>query len=311
MMFVLTPDQKAQLVKLAQSQVDSINQYAYNRFTLMKAFRRLLEGDLPPGAQGLDQAAVEKYSAELYKLDGQISLQRAQVMGGILKNLNQDQRAYLDKIKGTGMMTWPDLPEQIDKRTMTHDAHVAVMTYAGDLFAWYMGSIEADVYFCPERQGTYFGSFYMKDAPAMGHPDYTIDNRLTGDMGATFITYLTPEQAQKLYGLLATDAPLLAQIVETRRAVATELRKYIAGEPVDTAAVLSLCDKYGQLDGDIVHGYATAFAQVGQSLSAQQRTRATALRRQTGDYTPQGAFLYSTPIQMPTIPSTDFLFGVR
>jgi Spy/CpxP family protein refolding chaperone len=276
---------------------------------LMKAFRRLLEGDLPTGARGLSKAAVEKYSAGLYKLDGQISVQRAQVMGGILKGLSQDQRAYLDKLKGTGMMTWPDLPEQIDKRTMTHDVHVAVMTYAGDLFAWYMGSLEADVYFCPERQGTYFGSFYMKDAPAMGHPDYTIDNRLTGDMGATFVSLLTPQQAQVLYDLVTNDTPLLSQIVEVRRAVASQLRKYIAGEAVDTAAVLKLCDRYGQLDGDIVHAYATAFAQIGQSLTAQQRTQLAALRKQAGDYTPQGAFLYSTPIQMPNIPSTDFLFG--
>ena len=42
------------------------------------------------------------------------------------------------------------------------------MTYAGDLFSWYAGSLEADVYFCPERQGTYYGGFYIKDAPAIG-----------------------------------------------------------------------------------------------------------------------------------------------
>ena len=29
--------------------------------------------------------------------------------------------------------------------------------------------VDADVYFCPERHGTYYGSFYMKDAPAVGH----------------------------------------------------------------------------------------------------------------------------------------------
>jgi hypothetical protein len=105
MLYVLTPEQKAQLVALAQSQVEDINQYAYNRFVLMKAFRRLLEGDVPAGAQCLDKSAVEQYSASLYRLDGQISLQRAQVMGGILKRLTHEQRAYLDKLKGTGMMS--------------------------------------------------------------------------------------------------------------------------------------------------------------------------------------------------------------
>lgn len=311
MMYVLTPDQKAKLVTLAQSQVAAINQYGYNRFPLMAAFRRLLQGDLPAGAKGLDQAAVEKYSADLYKLDGQISLQRAQVMGGILHDLNTEQRAYLDKLKGTGMSTWPDLPEQLDKRSMSHDVHVAVMTYAGDLFSWYMGSLEADVYFCPERQGTYFGSFYMKDAPAMGHPDYTIDNRLTGDMGANFVALLSQDQARPLYGLLATDAPLLQQMVGVRRAVATELRRYIAGETAEAAKVLPLCEEYGRLDGTLVYGYATVFAQLGQSLTPQQKSQLTALRKQIGDYTPQGAFLYSTPIPMPNVGNTDFLFGVK
>jgi hypothetical protein len=42
------------------------------------------------------------------------------------------------------------------------------IAYAGDLFSWYAGSLDADVYFCPERHGTYFGSFYIKDAPAIG-----------------------------------------------------------------------------------------------------------------------------------------------
>ena len=51
--------------------------------------------------------------------------------------------------------------------------------FTGDMFSWYAGSIEADVYFCPERQGTYFGSFYMKDAPAMGNPGYTIPSNTT------------------------------------------------------------------------------------------------------------------------------------
>jgi hypothetical protein len=35
--------------------------------------------------------------------------------------------------------------------------------------------VEAETFFCPERQGTYFGSFFLKDGPVMGNPDYTID----------------------------------------------------------------------------------------------------------------------------------------
>ena len=75
-LYILTPSQRSQLVALAESQVDSINQYAYDRFALMDAFRRLLEGDIPAGSTGLDLEAVKDYSAELYRLDGQISFER-------------------------------------------------------------------------------------------------------------------------------------------------------------------------------------------------------------------------------------------
>jgi hypothetical protein len=194
---------------------------------------------------------------------------------------------------------------------MSHDVHVAVMTYAGDLFAWYMGNLETDVYFCPERQGTYFGGFYMKDAPAMGNPDYTISNRLTGDMGESFVSLLTPQQAQPLYDLVANNAPLLAQIVEVRRAIATELRKYTTGEPVDTSNVLKLCEQYGRLDGDVVYGCATVFAQLGRNMTVDQKARTVALRQQAGNFMPQGAYLYSTPIAMPNVENTDYLFGVK
>ena len=36
-----------------------------------------------------------------------------------------------------------------------------------------------------------------------------------------------------------------------------------------------------------------------------------AMRRQVGVGVPDGAFLYSQPIQMPDIPATDYLFGVK
>lgn len=84
----------------------------------------------------------------------------------------------------------------------------------------------------------------------------------------------------------------------------------MSGRPADQATVMKLADKYGRLDGEIVYGDAMAFAQVGQSLTAQQRAEFAAMRRQLGVGVPQGAFIYSTPVQMPTIPSTDFLFGV-
>jgi Spy/CpxP family protein refolding chaperone len=310
MLYVLTSNQRARLIALANSQVNSINDYAYKRFVLMKAFRRLLEGDIPTGTTGLDKTAVMKYSAELYRLDGQISYDRAKVMSGILKSLDATQRAYLDAMVGKGMTTWPTVSEPPELKGLGRDVKVAVMTYAGDMFSWYAGSTEADVYFCPERQGTYFGSFYMKDAPAVGNPGYSIGTNITADMGNAFIAALTPTQAQLITNLVDIQRADLLKIVDTRRAVSTQLRKFIAGESADSASVSSLSDQYGQLDGEIVYYFATHFAKVGKTLTSAQKTQLMALHKQTlGDYTPKGAFLYATEIAMPTIPNTDFLFG--
>lgn len=310
MLSVLTTAQRAQLAMLANSQVSSINDYAYKRFVLMKAFRRLLEGDIPAGTTGLDKTAVSKYSAELYRLDGQISYDRAKVMGGILKALDSTQRASLDAMVGKGMTSWPTADEPSDLRGLTSDAKVAVMTYAGDLFSWYAGNVEADVYFCPERQGTYFGSFYLKDAPAVGNPGYSIGTNITGAMGNAFIAALTPAQAQLITGLVDLQRADLNKIVETRRSISIQLRKFIAGESADAATITSLSNQYGELDGEIVYYFATNFAQVGKTLTSDQKIKLMALRKQTvGDFTPKGAFLYATEINLPTIPNTDFLFG--
>ena len=311
MLTVLTPAQRAELITLAESQVDDINQYAYNRFVLMKAFRRLLEGDLPAGSTGLDEDAVKAYSAELYRLDGEISYDRAQVMGGILSELDAAQRAYLDAMVGQGMLDWSDVEEPSDLRGLDRDVKVAVMTYAGDMFSWYVGSVEADVYFCPERQGTYFGSFYIKDAPIMGKPNYTIPSNLTGDIGRAFLETLTPPQAQLVTSLVDIQRPYLLGIVEARREVSAELRRFMAGESVDRDTILSLMEEYGELDGAIVYNFAQNFAQVNQTLTAEQKAQLMALRTEMlGDMLyPSGAYLYSQPIAMPEIPNTDFLFA--
>ncbi len=308
-LFILAEAQITQLVTLAEGQVDDINQYAYDRFVLMVAFRRLLEGDLPDGTTGLDLDAVKTYSAQLYTLDGQISIERAEVMGGILHALDASQIAYLDAMVGQGMLDWPDVPDQLDPRDYSRDAHVAVMTYAADLFSWYAGSVEADVYFCPERQGTYFGSFYLKDAPAMGNPDYTIDPNLTADVGAAFLAELTAEQAQTITDLVDAQRAALYEIVDRRTDVATELRQAMTGGTIDTESVLALMERYGELDGEIVYRYATAFAEVGKSLSAEQETALAAIRADCGVTQPDGAYLYSDPIDMPTIADSDFLFA--
>jgi Spy/CpxP family protein refolding chaperone len=280
MLHVLTPAQRAELITLAQGQVAVIQQYAFDRLVLMDAFRRLLAGNLPAGSTGLGLDAVRAYSAELYRLDGEISYERAQMMGRMIHNFTADQRAYLDALVGQGMLNWPNVSEPDELRGLERAVKEAVMTYAGDMFSWYVGTIEADVYFCPERQGTYFGSFYMKDAPAVGNPGYSIPVTMTAEMGARFLGVLTPTQAPMITDLVDTQKPALYAIVDRRKDVATQLRRFMAGETPDQAQVLALMEQYGELDGEIIYRYATAFAQVGRSLTEAQRTTLNSLRTQ-------------------------------
>jgi hypothetical protein len=311
MLTVLTADQRAQLTALARSQVDAINQYGYKRFVLMKAFRRLLDDDLPSGTTGLSETAVKTFSAGLYQLDGQMSYQRAAVMGPILATLSSGQKAHLDAMVGKGMASWPKVGEPSELRGLSQDEKVAVMTYAGDMFSWYAGDLEADVYFCPERHGTYFGSFYLKDAPAVGNPGYSIDTTLTGNLGAALIGKLTHTQADLITGLVDIQRPYLLQIVDTRRAVASELRKFRSGGEASEATVAALMTTYGELDGEIVYHMAVNFCAVGDTLTIAEMTELAGLRTQLlGDLsTPAGAYLFSKEIPVPDIPNTDFLFA--
>jgi hypothetical protein len=311
MLYVLTPSQRQDLIALASSQVDSINEYGYDRFVLMKAFRRLLEGDIPSGATGLDRNAVKAYSSELYQLDGRISYQRARVMGSLLQALTLSQKAYLDSMVGKGMLEWPIVEEPTDLQGLEHDVKVAVMTYAGDMFSWYAGSVEADVYFCPERQGTYFGSFYMKDAPAVGNPGYSIDTNLTAGYGKKFLEVLSPAESTLISNLVNIQRPYLYEIVDRREDVSVQLRKFMAGETADSSLVLSLMGRYGELDGEIVYNIATNFVDVNTMINSIQRDTLMKYRREVLTDTflyPSDVYLYASLIDTPDIPNTDFLF---
>jgi Raf kinase inhibitor-like YbhB/YbcL family protein len=306
----LTAAQRAQLIALAESQVDDINEYGYKRFVLMDAFRRLAEGDLPAGTTGLDKEAVKAYSAELYQLDGQISFERAQLMGQILTSLSAEQKAYFDAMVGNGMLEWNDVQEPEDVRGLDRDTKVAVMTYAADLFSWYAGSVEADVYFCPERHGTYFGSFYLKDIKAMSDPTYSIPTNLTGDLGELMLSKLTSKQASLITSLVDIQKPALDGIVSSREQVSLELRKFKDGSAADQATVMNLMAQYGAYDGEVIYNMAVNFAAVKNSLTPAQQAELDALRTELlGDVShSNGAYLYSQAISMPEIPNSDFLF---
>jgi hypothetical protein len=309
LLHVLTDEEKRELLDLAAEQEKPLRELAIKRFPLIKAFRRNLERDLPTGSKGLDKQAVMQYSADLHELSGSLAYRRAEVLGRIVTAFNEEQKAYLARLAFNDSRTWPELPDQLDKRGMSHDVHVAMMTYASELFSWYAGSVEADTYFCPEGHATYFGAFYMKDAPAMGRKGYSISTRLTADSGEAFLAALTDEQRGLITGLPRLNQRELQQIVQTRRAIATQLRQFMRGQTPNRDATLQLCRKYGELDGAISWNCAVRFAQVSKTLTAEQRATFMKLRDRD-EYPCRGAYLYSSPIDLPEIPDTDFLFGV-
>jgi hypothetical protein len=302
-LYVLNDVQVAMLKELATSQVSNINLYAWKRYPLMKAFRRLLDGNLPAGAAGLDVDAVKAASRELYLIDGQLSYERAVVYANIYRSLTAEQKAYLGAMVGKGYRSWPDKTEQ-DVRTktqgLTHDEVVAVMTYAGDLYSWYAGSVAADVYFCPERHGTYYGSFYIKDAPAVGHAGYSIDETMTATVGkalvdsslgyispagAALMNALTTAQQQNLYGNSNSSIVLArTKVSEALRSLITSAEPSAATLSQVKATVDTYSAIYGELDGENNYRYATTFASVhanigGNYLTDAQKASLAALRK--------------------------------
>jgi methionine-rich copper-binding protein CopC len=310
MIYILNETQLNQLETLAINQQDEINLYAYKRYSLMKAFKRLLEGDIPDGSDGLNLDAIKQVSRDLYILDGQISFERALVYANIIKSLDSNQKAYIDNMKGNGWNSWPDITSdqiKIKMQGLPQGTAVSVMTYASDIFSWYVGSVEADVYFCPERHGTYYGSFYIKDAPAIGHEGYSIDEQLTATAGAALCDsnkgYVTNYQASMISSLIDIQRNNLyagtVNIVQVRTQIATLLRSLmISTTSSDTikTQVLELSGIYGDLDGENNYNYATLFAQVYQSLTTTQKENLTALRKSimSGTYADGTPFDYST-----------------
>jgi hypothetical protein len=298
--------QRAQLVALARQQEAGIEAFAYKRFPLIDAFGRLLAGRVPPGTT-INREAVVRYSADLYELDGTLAYDRARGVGAIVHALDAGQRAALARLKFGDSTTWPDLPDQVDKRSLSHRAHVAVMTYASEMFSWYAGSVEADTYFCPERHGMYFGGFYTKDAPAMGKRDYSISTKLTGDSGEAFLEALDARQRERIESIPGWQRPLMQEVVRVRREISVELQRFMGGETADRAKVVALSRRYGELDGELSYTYATRFVEVARTLTAEQKRRLSALRNLDG-YACRGAYLYSEPIAWPDTVNADFLF---
>ena len=307
---VLSDAQREELAALAREQAPQFEELARMRFPLIKAFQRQLDGAIPAGSSGLNRESVAKYVGDIFAFDAQLSYRRAEVLGLIASSLSSEQKAYLAKMKFGDFNSWPDVDMEAYKmpRGTKKMINVAYMTYASEFFSWYAGSIEADTYFCPERHGTYFGGFYMKDMPAMGKRDYDISTSRTGDSGRDFLELLTPEQRRAITDIPDLQREKLNRIVQVRREISTELRKFLSGGNADQTKVMALGREYGELDGDLSWTYATAFANVNRSLTSQQREAMQKLRNLEG-YKSAPAYVYSDPVnEQVQLPDTDHFF---
>ena len=303
---IISSDQLQQLKDLANKQSSIYNEFAKKRMVLIKAFRNQLEGKIPEGKKELSKEEVIKFCSKLYELDAELSYNRAIVVGNVIYTFNDSQKSTLAKLDFSNSATWPDLPENIDKKSMSHRAHVGVMTYASELFSWYSGSVKADVYFCPERHGTYFGGFYMKDYPAMGNHGYKISTSLTGDKGRDFVETLTSDQKDGLNKIIKDQESLLKEIIQIRTDVSTELRKAMKNETPDKEKVYSWIKRYGEIDGEMSYNYTMCFSKIYKTLTSEQREKLKTIR--DTDVFPKGTYLFSDPVEVPVLDNSEYLF---
>ncbi len=294
----------------SRTEAKELQQLAMMRLPLIKAFWRQLTGEIPSGSTGLNKEEVKRYVGDIFAVDAELSYRRAQAYGKVVAAFTAEQKAYFSRMKFGDYNSWPDVDMEQYKlpRGSEKMVNVTYMTYASELFSWYAGSVDADVYFCPERHGTYFGGFYMKDMPAMGKRDFNISTSVTGDSGRDFIATLTPDQQRFVLTIPDQQRKALKEAADVRRSISVELRKFLTGGQADKAKVVALGRRYGELDGEMSYIYATAFASVNRTLTSDQREKLLKLRNLDG-YTSAPAYLYSDALRGEvTMPSTDHFF---
>jgi hypothetical protein len=328
---ILTDAQLQMLAAIGKEDTTLGAQYGTARFPLAMAFRRLNDGTVPSGKTALDLNAVKAFSAYLFIIDGQMSYLRAKAYADVLNSMTSEQKAKFDLVKAGATSTgWMAL-QPTDSAANTIMAKYAtnggdLRTYAGELLAWYVGGIDPDVYWCPERQGTYLGSFFMKDVKAMANPGTTIDSNMTADMGNYFLNPLDTTQRTKVTSLVDTQRDALGDIGATkgitgvRTQISALLRGLLSGKTVDQAQVITLSSKYGEYDSEISYYYATAFSTLGLTTTQKaslmtERKLATAETGGTPDYDVSkcgsGHWHYSAyDSTSATVIDTDFMFGV-
>ncbi|MEI6421310.1 MAG: hypothetical protein WCP55_03770 [Lentisphaerota bacterium] len=307
---ILSDEQRSLFEKAARQEAEQLNALAEKRLPLIKAFCRELNGDIPQGSSGLNKDAVTQYVGDIFAFDAELSYRRAQVFGQVASSFKPEQKEYLAKMKFGDFNTWPAIEMEKYKlpRGTEKMVNVAYMTYASEFFSWYAGSIEADTYFCPERHGTYFGGFYMKDMPAMGKRDFDISTSVTGDSGKTFLETLDETQRGYVAGIIASQKKAIMECIDVRKKISGELRKFLKGETPDKAKLIELVGHYGELDGEMSWYYATAFAKVKKTLTPEQLKTLVKLRNLDG-YTSAPYYIYSDAKKEGFVmPNTDKFF---
>ena len=309
-MRILSDDQRRIFEQAARGQEELFRGIALKRLPLIAAFHRQLEGK----RGGLNRRAVLSYGAELFALDAKLAFQRARVFGEVARGLSSQQRESLSAMKFGDFNSWPAIDREQARQYRPRGASklvsVGYMTLASEFFSWYAGSVQADTYFCPERHGTYFGGFYLKDMPAMGQRDYDIPTSLTGDSGAAFMDMLSSGQRAAMMRLIAQQRGTLGEIVQVRRNISTRLRGFLTGAPPSEQQIITLGRRYGQLDAELAYMYATTFTEIYQSMNSAQKQRLQELRshhsRETGT-----AYIYSDRIRMENLPDSSVFFNTR
>ncbi len=290
---ILNDDQKQMFSDLAEEQADQLEGLARMRLPLIKAFHTERDSK----SAGLKKAAVVKCVGDIFERDAELSIRRAEVMAKVYLSLDEKQKAYLAKMKFGDFNTWPALDERdkLKKRGRGRSKlfNVAYMTYASEFFSWTAGSVKADTYFCPERHGTYFGGFYMKDMPAMGKRDFDISTSVTGESGRILVEeLLTRKQAASITAIPDIQRKLLMETIDIRRAFSIELRKLLDGKKPDRKKLLALGRRYGELDGEMSWFYTMAFSKVNRTLTDEQREQLVKLRNLPG-YQSAPYYIYS------------------
>ena len=305
---ILDGDQTQELVTLAKEQAPLYLAFAYNRLPLITAFR-LMQKD---STLALDYEHVALYMSRLYELDAQMSIGRAKVTGMIIQSFSREQQDSFGLLIFGDFSSWNEnaVENETLKRSMTQMEYTVFMTCASEMLSWYLGNTQSDVYFCPERHGTCFGGFYLKDQPAMNNPDYFISTAMTGDKGAQFLELLHDDQRQVISDIIDRQRDWLSEIVSLRTQISDELRKCLTdSQPMDEALITRCALRYGELEGYMTALYADTFCSIGYTLTTEQTAAFAALRAL--DVVPQSPYLFSEPIAIKLDFDVDYFFDIN